>query len=70
MDARPASVEQQLRKYKERVQNHKGEATLGGSSYLESESPQSSEGTGSDDDGDLRGIGPDPTRHVGCRQRQ
>jgi len=48
MDACVHKIEQQLRKYKERVQNHKGEATLGGSSFLESESPQSSEETGSD----------------------
>ena len=48
MDACVHKIEQQLRKYKERVQNHKGEATLGGSSFLESESAQSSEGTESD----------------------
>jgi putative sigma-54 modulation protein len=48
MDACVHKIEQQLRKYKERVQNHKGEATLGGSSFLESESPQSTEGAGSD----------------------
>jgi putative sigma-54 modulation protein len=48
MDACVHKIEQQLRKYKERVQNHKGEATLGGSSFLESETPQSSEETGSD----------------------
>jgi len=48
MDACVHKIEQQLRKYKERVQNHKGEATVGGSSFLESESAQSSEGTESD----------------------
>jgi putative sigma-54 modulation protein len=48
MDACVHKIEQQLRKYKERVQNHKGEATLGGTSFLEAESPLSSEGTGSD----------------------
>ena len=48
MDACVHKIEQQLRKYKERVQHHKGEATLGGSSFLESESPQPSEGTESD----------------------
>jgi putative sigma-54 modulation protein len=48
MDACVHKIEQQLRKYKERVQHHKGEATVGGSSFLESESARSSEGTESD----------------------
>jgi putative sigma-54 modulation protein len=48
MDACVHKIEQQLRKYKERVQNHKGETTVGGSSFLESESARSSEGTESD----------------------
>ena len=48
MDACVHKIEQQLRKYKERVQNHKGEATVGGPAFLESESPESSEGAASD----------------------
>jgi putative sigma-54 modulation protein len=48
MDACVHKIEQQLRKYKERVQHHKGEATVGGSSFLESETARSSEGTESD----------------------
>ena len=48
MDACVHKIEQQLRKYKERVQHHKGEATVGGSSFLESESARSSEETESD----------------------
>ncbi len=48
MDACVHKIEQQLRKYKERVQKHKGEATVGGSTFLDTESPVSSEETGSD----------------------
>jgi putative sigma-54 modulation protein len=48
MDACVHKIEQQLRKYKERVQNHKGEANVGGSTFLEPEAPQSSGETGSD----------------------
>jgi putative sigma-54 modulation protein len=48
MDACVHKIEQQLRKYKGRVQNHKGEATVGDSLASESEPEESSEGTGSD----------------------
>ena len=48
MDACVHKIENQLRRYKERVQNHKGEATLGGSSFEELESPLSPEENDSD----------------------
>jgi putative sigma-54 modulation protein len=47
MDACVHKIEQQLRRYKERVQKHKGDATVGGSSFEEFESPLSPEGTDS-----------------------
>jgi ribosome hibernation promoting factor len=48
MDACVHKIEQQLRRYKERVQKHKGDATLGGSSFEETDSPLSPEGADSD----------------------
>ncbi len=50
MDACVHKIEHQLRRYKERVQKHKGDATLGGSLFEELESPLSPEETGSDRD--------------------
>ncbi len=38
MDQCVHKIEQQLRKYKERIQNHKGEATVGGTSLLSPDS--------------------------------
>jgi putative sigma-54 modulation protein len=38
MDACVHKIEQQLRKYKERIQNHKGEAAAGGTSPLSPDS--------------------------------
>ena len=43
MDQCVHKIEQQLRKYKEQVQNHKGDVTLGDLSPRESELPESSE---------------------------
>ena len=40
MDQCVHKVEQQLRKYKERVQHHKGEATLGGTGPLSPDLPE------------------------------
>ncbi len=48
MDACVHKIEQQLRKYKGRVQSHKGEATVGDSLAPESEPEESSEVAGSD----------------------
>ena len=49
MDQCVHKIEQQLRRYKERVQNHKGDVTLGRFDILwMPESPESSEETGSD----------------------
>ncbi len=45
MDACVHKIEQQLRRYKGRVQKHKGDATLGGSSFEDLASPLSPEGT-------------------------
>jgi putative sigma-54 modulation protein len=42
MDLCEHKIEQQLRKYKERVQHHKGDVTLGGTSPEPAESPESS----------------------------
>jgi ribosome hibernation promoting factor len=39
MDQCVHKIEQQLRKYKERVQNHKGDATLGGTTPLAPDLP-------------------------------
>ena len=47
MDACVHKIEQQLRRYKERVQNHKGDATVGGSRLEDLESPPSPEEAGS-----------------------
>lgn len=40
MDACVHKVEQQLRRYKERVQHHRGEASIGDSAHLPSEVPE------------------------------
>jgi putative sigma-54 modulation protein len=48
MDACVHKIEQQLRRYKERVQRHKGDVTHGGSGFRSSEEPQSPEAMGSD----------------------
>jgi putative sigma-54 modulation protein len=48
MDACVHKIEQQLRRYKERVQRHKGDVTHGGSGLLASEEPPSPEVMGSD----------------------
>ena len=50
MDACVHKIEQQLRRYKEKVQNHKGDATLAGSSFERSDTPASREEAGSDRD--------------------
>jgi len=44
MDQCVHKIEQQLRRYKERVQNHKGAASLGGTSPPESDLPEPPEG--------------------------
>jgi len=43
MDVCVHKIEQQLRRYKERVQNHKGDITLGGSGARSMEGPESAE---------------------------
>ncbi len=43
MDSCVHKVEQQLRRYKERVQNHKGDVTLGQASSQEDDQPEPSE---------------------------
>jgi putative sigma-54 modulation protein len=50
MDACVHKIEHQLRRYKERVQNHKGDITHGGSGSRSTEGPQSTEAMGSDRD--------------------
>jgi putative sigma-54 modulation protein len=48
MDACVHKVEQQLRRYKERVQHHKGDVTHGSSGTRSSEEPETPEAVGGD----------------------
>jgi putative sigma-54 modulation protein len=48
MDQCVHKIEQQLRRYKERVQNHKGDVTHGGPSPRSSDHPESHEATRAD----------------------
>ena len=48
MDACIHKIEQQLRRYKERVQRHKGDVTHGGSGFRSSESAPAPEAMGTD----------------------
>jgi len=50
MDACVHKIEHQLRRYKERVQHHKGDITYGGPPFGSTEHPQSPEATRTDRD--------------------
>jgi putative sigma-54 modulation protein len=50
MDLCVHKIEHQLRRYKERVQHHKGDVTLGGSERISSRNPELSEADQTDSD--------------------